>query len=152
MVWVCENNGYMGNVPATRYTAVTDIADMAASYGMPGEVVDGNDVIAVHEAAHRALARAREGQGPSLLELKTYRLRPFGEGGTDLRNPEEIAAWQKRDPVERFRRHLLEAGGLSEREMRSIAEAADREMQVARMFAETSRVPDAAEAFVDFYA
>jgi pyruvate dehydrogenase E1 component alpha subunit len=152
VVWVCENNGYMGNVPASVYTAVTDIADMAASYGMPGEVIDGNDVLAVHEAAHHAIARARAGQGPSLLELKTYRLRPFGEGAADLRDPQEIAAWRARDPIDRFRSHLLDAGVLSETEARSIGEAADREMQAARAFTEESPFPDPAEAFVDLYA
>jgi pyruvate dehydrogenase E1 component alpha subunit len=152
VVWVCENNGYVGNVPASVYAAVPDIADMAAGYGMPGEVVDGNDVLVVHEAAHRAIARARAGQGPSLLELKTYRLRPFGEGAADLRDPEEIAAWRARDPIDRFRRHLLDAGVLSEAEARSIGEAADREMQAAWAFAEESPFPDPAEAFVDLYA
>jgi pyruvate dehydrogenase E1 component alpha subunit len=152
VVWACENNGYMGNVPASDYTAAHDIADMASGYGMPGEVVDGNDVLEVHEAAHRAIARARAGQGPSLLELKTYRLRAFGEGAADLRDPQEIAAWRARDPIDRFGRHLLDAGVLSEAEARAIGEAADREMQEARAFAETSPFPDPAEAFADLYA
>ncbi len=152
VVWVCENNGYMGNVPASIYAAVPDIADMAVGYGMSGEVVDGNDVLAVHEAAHRAIARARAGRGPSLLELKTYRLRPFGEGGTELRDPQEIEAWKARDPIDRFRRHLVDAGVLAEAEVRSIGDAADREMQEARSFAEASPFPDPAEAFVDLYA
>lgn len=152
VVWVCENNGYVGNVPASVYTAVPDIADMAANYGIPGEVVDGNDVLAVHETAHEAIARARAGQGPSLLELKTYRLRPFSEGGVDLRDPQEIVAWQARDPIDRFRKHLLDDGVLSEAEARSIADAASREMQAARTFAEESPFPDPAEAFADLYA
>jgi pyruvate dehydrogenase E1 component alpha subunit len=152
VVWVCENNGYVGNVPAPVYTAVPDIADMAASYGMPGDVVDGNDAIAVHEAARRAIARARAGKGPSLLELKTYRIRPFGEGGTDLRNPEEIEAWRARDPIERFLSELLEIGEMSDAEAQSIGKAADREMQEARSFAEASPFPDPAEAFMDLYA
>ena len=152
VVWVCENNGYMGNVPSSTYAAVPDIADMAAGYGMPSEVVDGNDVLAVYEAAHRAIAQARAGQGPSLLELKTYRLRPFGEGGTDLRDPQEIAAWRRRDPIDRFRKLLLDAGELSEADVQSIGDAADEEMQEARSFAKASPFPDPAEAFVDLYA
>jgi acetoin:2,6-dichlorophenolindophenol oxidoreductase subunit alpha len=152
VVWVCENNGYMGNVPASVYTAVPDIADMAASYGIPGEVVDGNDVLVVHEAAHRAITRARAGKGPSLLELKTYRIRPFGEASADLRDPQEIEAWRARDPIERFLRRLLDAGVLSEAEARSIREAADMEMEAAMAFAEESPFPDAAEAFADLYA
>ncbi len=152
IVWVCENNGYVGNVPAAVYTAVADIADMAASYGMPGEVTDGNDAVAVHEAASRAVERARTGQGPSLLELKTYRLRSFGEGGTDLRDPQEIEAWTVRDPIERLLSELLETGELSDAEAQSVREAADREMQEARSFAEASPLPDPVEAFVDLYA
>lgn len=152
VVWVCENNSYMGNVPASTYTAVPDIAAMAAGYGMPGEVVDGNDVLAVFEAADRAIDRARTGQGPSLLELKTFRLRAFGEGGTDLRDPQEIAAWHDRDPIDRLRGHLLDTGVLSEKEVRSIHESAEREMQAARSFAEESPFPDAAAAFEDLYA
>jgi pyruvate dehydrogenase E1 component alpha subunit len=152
VVWVCENNGYMGNVPASVYTATPDVADMAAGYGMPGEVVDGNDVLEVHEAADRALARARAGQGPSLLELKTYRHRPFSESATDLRNPEEIAGWRARDPIDQFRERLLDAGVLSEVEVQAIGEEADREMRAARAFAEESPFPDPAEAFVDLYA
>jgi len=152
VVWVCENNGYMGNVPAAVYTAVPDVADLAAGYGMPGEVVDGNDVLEVHEAAHRAITRARDGQGPSLLELKTYRLRPFGEGGADLRDSQEIAAWREQDPIERFRRRLVDTSVLSDAEARSIGEAADREMKAARAFAEESPFPDPEEAFVDLFA
>jgi len=152
VVWVCENNGYMGNVPASVYTAAPDIADMAASYGIPGEVVDGNDVLEVHEVAHRAITRARARRGPSLLELKTYRIRPFGEGSADLRDPQEIEAWRARDPIERFRRRLLDAGVLSEAEARSIREAADLEMEAAMAFAEESPFPDPAEAFADLFA
>ncbi len=152
IVWVCENNGYMGNVPASDYTATRDIADLASGYGMPGAVVDGNDVLAVYTAAHRAIERARAGDGPWLLELKTYRIRPFGENATDLRDPQEIAAWRSRDPIERLRKSLLDTGVLSEADVRHIGESADREMQEARAFAAESPYPDPAEAFADLYA
>ncbi|MCP4228023.1 MAG: thiamine pyrophosphate-dependent dehydrogenase E1 component subunit alpha [Actinomycetia bacterium] len=152
VVWVCENNAYAGNVPASAYNATHDIADMAAGYAMPAEVVDGNDVLAVREAAHQAIARARAGDGPTLLELKTYRIRPFGESGTDLRDPQEIADWKERDPIDRLRRTLVDTGVLSEEAATSIAEAADGEMEEARAFAESSPFPDAAEAFEDLYA
>ncbi|MCP5034872.1 MAG: thiamine pyrophosphate-dependent dehydrogenase E1 component subunit alpha [Actinomycetia bacterium] len=152
VVWVCENNAYAGNVPASAYNATHDIADMAAGYAMPAEVVDGNDVLAVREAAHQAIARARAGDGPTLLELKTYRIRPFGESGTDLRDPQEIADWKERDPIDRLRRTLVDTGVLSEEAATSIAEAADGEMEEARAFAESSPFPDPAEAFEDLYA
>lgn len=152
VVWVCENNGYMGNVPASRYTAVADIAAMAAGYGMPGEVIDGNDVMAVHEATRSAIARARGGEGPSLLELKTYRMRPFGETGTDLRDPAEVATWQEKDPITRFRRALVEKGVLTDAAVEDIGRAAASEMQAARAFARSSPFPTPAEAFEDLYA
>lgn len=152
VVWVCENNGYVGNVPAPVYTAITDIADMAASYGMPGEIVDGNDVLAVHEAAERAIARARAGRGPSLLELKTYRMRPFGESSTDVRDPAEAAAWQDRDPIEGFGNALIDSGVLTAAAAEAIGEAALDEMKAARTFAEESPFPEPAEAFEDLYS
>jgi pyruvate dehydrogenase E1 component alpha subunit len=152
VVWVCENNGYCGAVPAPRYTAVTDIADMAAAYGMPGITVDGNDVLAVHEAAHEAIDRARAGAGPSLLELKTYRIRPFSETGTELRDPEEIEAWKRKDPIAAYRRRLEEQGVLTEKLAASIAADARTEMQAALTFAEESPFPEPEEAFEDLYA
>jgi pyruvate dehydrogenase E1 component alpha subunit len=152
IVWVCENNGYCGSAPASTYTAVTDIADMAASYGMPGEGVDGNDVLAVFDAAHGAIRRARSGEGPSLIELKTYRVRPFVEGGTDLRNPQEIETWKRRDPLKAFRRGLVERQVLTERLAISIEAEARKEMEAARVFAEESPFPEAGEAFEDLYA
>ena len=152
VVWVCENNGFMGNVPAHAYTAITDIADMAAGYDMPGEVVDGNDVLAVHEAARSAIARARTGQGPSLLELKTFRMRAFGESWPELRDPAEIAAWQERDPILRLRRELSASGVLTETDGRTIEVAAHEEMAAAAEFARESPFPDPAEAFEDLYA
>jgi len=151
VVWVCENNGYSGNVPARVYTAVADVADMAAGYGMPGEVVDGNDVLAVHEAARTAISRARAGQGPSLLELKTYRMRPFSESRGDLRDPDEIAQWRQRDPIARYRRRLLESGELTEAAADLIDEAAHDEMDTARVFAQESPFPEPADAFEDLY-
>lgn len=152
VVWVCENNGYMGNVPAPAYTAITDIADMAASYGMPGEVVDGNDALAVHEAAQAAIARVRGGHGPSLLELKTFRMRAFGESWPELRDPAEIAAWQERDPILRLQRRLSASGRLTEAGIQTVEVAAHEEMAAAVEFARDSPYPDPADAFEDLYA
>jgi pyruvate dehydrogenase E1 component alpha subunit len=152
LVWVCENNGYCGSVPASTYLAVTDIADMAASYGMPGVRVDGNDVLAVFDAAQKAIGRARAGKGPSLLELKTYRVRPFSETGTELRDPEEIETWRHRDPLEAYRRRLLEQGTLTDELVISLEVEARKEMQAALIFAEESPFPESEEAFEDLYA
>lgn len=152
IVWVCENNSYAGLSPTSMSTAVSDIADMAASYAMPGVSVDGNDVLAVFEATQHAVARARAGQGPSLVELKTYRVRPFAEGVVDSRDPQEVEAWKGRDPIEALRRRLLERGILIEQMIARIQEEAQREMQGAEAFAEESPLPEPEEAFEDLYA
>jgi TPP-dependent pyruvate/acetoin dehydrogenase alpha subunit len=152
IVWVCENNSYAGLSPASMSTAVSDIADMASSYGVPGASVDGNDVLAVFEAAHQAIVRARSSEGPSLVEVKTYRVRSFAEGVVDSRDPQEVEAWKQRDPIEAFRRRLLERGILSEETAARIQEEAQREMQAAQAFAEESPFPDPEEAFEDLYA
>jgi len=152
IVWVCENNSYAGLGPASMSTAVSDIADMAASYGMPGVSVDGNDVLAVFEVTQHAVDRVRAGEGPSLVELKTYRVRPFAEGVVDPRDPHEVEAWKRRDPIEAFRRRLLERGILSEELVARIQEEAELEMQAAQAFAEESPFPEPDEAFEDLYA
>ena len=152
IVWVCENNSYAGLSPTSMSTAVSDIADMAASYAMPGVSVDGNDVVAVFEATRHAVVRARAGQGPSLVELKTYRVRPFAEGVVDSRDPQEVEAWTGRDPIDALRRRLLERGILSEERATRIQEEAQREMQAAQAFAEESPFPEPEEAFEDLYA
>jgi pyruvate dehydrogenase E1 component alpha subunit len=152
VVWVCENNGYMGSVPAPAYVATTDIADMAAGYDMPGTVVDGNDVSAVHQAAEDAIGRARTGQGPSLLELKTFRMRAFGESWPELRDPAEIAGWKDKDPILRFRRQLTGSGRLTAAGAQAIEDAAHKEMAAAADFARESAFPDPVDAFEDLYS
>jgi TPP-dependent pyruvate/acetoin dehydrogenase alpha subunit len=155
VVWVCENNGWAGMTPASLTTAVTDIAKLAGSYAMPGRSVDGNDVLAVYEATCQAVARAREGNGPSLVELKTYRIREFAEAGpfpTGYRDPAEIEAWRRRDPIERFRGELLGRGVLTKGMVEEIAREAAAEMQSAREFAEESEFPAPEDAFTDLYA
>jgi TPP-dependent pyruvate/acetoin dehydrogenase alpha subunit len=152
IVWVCENNSYAGLSPASMSTAVSDIADIAASYGMPGVAADGNDVLAVFEATHQAIGRARAGQGPSLVELKTYHIRPFAEGVVDSRDPHEVEAWKRRDPIEAFCGRLLKQGVLTEETVAHIQDEAQREMQAAQAFAEESPFPEPEEALEDLYA
>ena len=155
VVWVCENNGWAGMTPVSLTTAVADIAKLAGSYAMPGRSVDGNDVLAVYQATCQAVARAREGNGPSLVELKTYRIREFAEAGpfpTGYRDPQEIEAWRRRDPIERFRAELLGRGVLTEGMVEEVAREAAAEMQSAREFAEESEFPAPEDAFTDLYA
>lgn len=155
VVWVCENNAYAGLTPVSMGTAAADIVSMAGAYSMPGRVVDGNDVLAVYQAAEEAVARARAAKGPSLLELKTYRIREFAEGGwfpTGYQDPREIESWKERDPIDRFGAVLLGEGVLTDELAREIKQQAEAEMQTAQQFAETSEFPPEEEAFVDLYA
>jgi pyruvate dehydrogenase E1 component alpha subunit len=114
VVFVCENNLYGASTPFSKTTRIVDIASRASAYGMPGEVVDGQDVLAVNEAAARAFERARAGKGPTLLELKTYRIGGHSRNDSRAyRTREEEAAWAARDPIQQLRRRIVE-GKLSD--------------------------------------
>lgn len=108
IVFVCENNQYAISMHVGRSFAVKDIAERARGYGMPGSVVDGNDVFASYEEAYNAIERARSGGGPSFVEAKTYRLRGHWEGDKETyRSKEEVEEWRKKDPLPRYRDTLL---------------------------------------------
>jgi len=146
VVWVCENNLYAQFMPIKDAYPREDIADLAAGYNMPGVVVDGQDVIAVHEAVQAAVERARAGEGPSLLECKTYRYRSHSEGSrdiahADLRPEEEIEAWKKRDPIKLFREKLLEQGVVKESDIEQIEKEADGWAADVEKYATESPVP-----------
>lgn len=114
LILVCENNLYAEMTPYEATVGQPDVALRAAGYGMPGEVVDGNDVVAVRDAAGRAVARARAGEGPTLLELKTYRWGGHFEGDPrKYRTREEEAEWKARCPVAQFRKVLLDERGIA---------------------------------------
>lgn len=108
IIWVCENNLYSITTRVTNAIATENISDFAHSYDMPGVVVDGQDVIAVSTAVREAVKRARQDEGPSLIECKTYRFREHGEGDipTPYRTREEVKKWKQRDPIELFREEL----------------------------------------------
>ncbi len=116
IVFFCQNNGYATSVPLSLQMAIPNVADYASAYGIPGLVVDGNDVLAVYAATREAVHRARSGDGPTLLEAKTYRLLPHTSDDDDrrYRDPAEVATWEARDPLPRFRADLLAAGLLDE--------------------------------------
>jgi len=117
VLFVIENNQYGLSTPSHEQYACKELADRALGYGMPGMIVDGNDVLAVHRAVRRAADRARRGDGPTLLEFKTFRMRGHEEAsGTDYVPRELVDEWAQRDPLQRFERHLLAAGALTETE------------------------------------
>jgi 2-oxoisovalerate dehydrogenase E1 component len=149
VVFVCENNLYATATPIRMATRNTNIASKAAAYGFPGVQVDGNDVIAVWQAAQEAIARARSGGGPTLIETLTYRQVGHQEGDPVIgwcRTQEEWDAWVKRDPVVSFRRVLLETNQASETELKAIEDEVDGVIREAAEFALSSPQPDPATA------
>jgi pyruvate dehydrogenase E1 component alpha subunit len=154
IVFLCENNQYALSTPAHTVTAGV-IAERAAGFNMPGvRVEDGQDVLKVHEAVKTAVDRARAGNGPSLVEVITYRFNEHSEGlriATDYRNPAEKEAWLKRDPVRMFRAHL-EAEGIADAATLDQLEAeVMAEVDAAVQFAEESDYPEPSVAFKDLY-
>jgi TPP-dependent pyruvate/acetoin dehydrogenase alpha subunit len=142
VVFVCENNLYGFSTHYRRVTAVEDIAARAAGYAMPGQVADGMDPQAVYEAAGEAIARARRGDGPSLLECKTYRFRGhsrFEPAG--YRAKEELERWRERDPIPAWRARLASEWNVPEGELAALEAEADREIEAAVSFAESSPDP-----------
>ncbi len=143
VLFVCENNLYATEVPFSQATKNPDVASRAQAYGLPGVAVDGNDVLAVYQAAGEAIRRARAGEGPTLLECRTYRTRPHSEGmrDTGYRTAEEIAEWKARDPIARFKDTLL-AGLAAEEDVARIEEEIKAMVEDAVAFADSSPWPD----------
>ena len=152
VVFVCENNGYAQTTPARYHCAAKDIADRATAYNIPGFTVDGTDVFAVHEAAGEAIARARRGEGPSLLECKSFRFYGHFEGDNlSYRTEEEKANNQARDPINTFKKRVHDRGLLTEKEMADIDDQAQRSIEAAVKFAEESPYPALEECLTDVY-
>ncbi len=152
VVFVNENNMYGISSCTINSMCVPNIADRAAAYDMPGVVVDGNDVIAVYEAAAEAINRAREGRGPSLIECKTYRHRGHFEGDPcTYRNDEELQEWKEKDPIPRFEQKLIEMEILTDSKIQEIKSTLQKDVALAEQFAEESAFPDASELTEDVY-
>jgi acetoin:2,6-dichlorophenolindophenol oxidoreductase subunit alpha len=153
VVFVCENNQYAMSMDVARAMAVANVADRAASYAMPGVAVDGNDLPAVAAAARDAVMRARSGDGPSLVECKTYRLRGHSKSDRNLyRTRDEIDAWRRRDPIARLESELAAQGRFTTAALADIAKAAEATIERALAFAKASPDPDPAELTRDVYA
>ncbi len=153
VVYVCENNLYAESTPISYAANITNIADRAAAYGIPGEVVDGMDVVAVYEAVGETVARARKGEGPTLVECKTYRWYGHFEGDMQTyRTKDEVEEWMKKDPIPRFREKLIEMGVLTEKEADKIHQGMEEEIEKAVKFAKESPFPAPEETLEDVYA
>ena len=154
MVFVCENNGYGEWSSAASTTSVTDIVDRAASYGIAGAMVDGMDIAAVHEASIEAIARARSGAGPTLLECKTYRY--YDHVGRDFgmlqRDPDEIARWRARDPIKQWRKVLIAQGVFDANTADTITARIAADMDRAIATAEQAPDPHPDALYEDVYS
>ncbi|MDH7478228.1 MAG: thiamine pyrophosphate-dependent dehydrogenase E1 component subunit alpha, partial [Candidatus Bathyarchaeota archaeon] len=153
VIFVCENNLYAMGTRQSRVMNIENIADRAVAYGIPGVVVDGNDVLAVYDAAQKALERARNGEGPTLIECKTYRHK--GHSRVDparYRPKEEVEAWLAKDPIKRFKERLLQIKTLTEAEIQQIEKEVSTEIEETVKFAMESPYPGPEEALEDVYA
>ncbi len=146
VLFVCENNMYATEVPFAYATKNQDVAERARTYGMAAVGVDGNDVLAVYQAAEEAVTRARSGDGPTLIECKTYRTRAHAEGMRDAgyRTLEEIESWKQRDPIICFKDKLISAGIAAEEEVVPIDVEIKSIANDAIEFAKSSPYPDPA--------
>jgi pyruvate dehydrogenase E1 component alpha subunit len=153
VVFVCENNMYGISNYQKHHMNISDIADRAGAYGVPGVSVDGNDVIAVYEAASEAVARARRGDGPSIVECKTWRQRGHFEGDPGkYKDPEEQKAWLAKDPIPRIEAKLIELGMATRADLDAMRAKVDEEIEAAVKFAEDSPEPGDDELLTDVCA
>jgi pyruvate dehydrogenase E1 component alpha subunit len=153
IIFVVENNGYAQFTAQARHQTVKNIADRAPGYGMPGIVVDGNDVIAVYKAAESAVAQARKGKGPAMIECKTFRISGHFVGDPQgYRAEGEIEACKKKDPILRFEKELVKSKAATAKKIKEIREAVIDEFNEAMSFAEQSPDPELEELYTDVYA
>jgi pyruvate dehydrogenase E1 component alpha subunit len=153
VVFVCENNKYGMSVSTERSMAVANVADRAAAYAMPGIIVDGNSIADVEEAIAEAVARARRGEGPTLVECKTYRTRGHSRSDRNrYRSKEEIEEWKARDPIPHFEAELRAHGLATEAEVTAIRESAEAEIAAGIEFARLGTDPIPSEVTRDVYS
>jgi pyruvate dehydrogenase E1 component alpha subunit len=152
VVFIIENNNYAMGTSVTRTTNVTDLSKIGLSYEMPSKIVDGMRPEAVHEAIEEAAARGRRGEGPTLLDIRTYRYK--GHSMSDpqkYRTKEEVSEWMEQDPIEHCLRVIQENKWLSDKQIEEITEWVKKEVEESVEFAETSPYPEAHELYEDVY-
>jgi TPP-dependent pyruvate/acetoin dehydrogenase alpha subunit len=155
IVFVCENNQYAANNAIAVQHPVTDVAVRAGSYGMPGITIDGNDVLAVREAAGAAIDRARRAEGPTLVECKTYRWYFHAMRNSpppETRPAAEIEEWKQRDPIARLATDLIARRLLTESDLGGLQRQVHADLEAAVAFADNSPFPDPKDILVDMYA
>lgn len=155
VIYIIENNQYAISVPRKLSDRLEDLSVRAAAYGMPGETVDGNDVVAVYDAAKRAVERARAGGGPALIECKTYRWHGHHAGeprdGLVYRTQEEIDSWKEKCPIRRLKTQLLEEQVVNEADIDAMQRGFQQELEKAVAFANESPYPEESDLLRDVY-
>ncbi len=153
IIFLVENNHYAISMSVEKSMRIKDISIRASGYGMPGVTVDGNDFFAVYEATQEAVTRARRGDGPSLVECKTYRHKAHSERDPrDLRPPEEVRAWLKKDPIPRMRKFLLDNGCATKKQLDDIEKSVEAEVEDAVEYAKQCPYPPAEILTTNVYA
>jgi pyruvate dehydrogenase E1 component alpha subunit len=155
VVWICENNQYASETPPRKSLASGDVASFAPGYGMPGETVDGNDVLAVRDAAERFVRHARDGLGPALIECKTFRMGVHAQRGAPInekRAVTELDAWRMRDPIEHFVSFATARGLVDAQEIQDIRDSVEQTLAGAVEYANASPFPDPADALEGVFA
>jgi pyruvate dehydrogenase E1 component alpha subunit len=156
VIFVCQNNQWAISIPRARQTRSETLAQKAIAYGMPGIQVDGNDILAVYAAAGEAVARARAGEGPTLIECVTYRLsvHTTADDPKRYRSDDDVAVWKKRDPIARFQRYLTDKGVLTPEKIEALEAEIKAEIQAAveRAEGQMARMGDPLEMFDHVYA
>jgi TPP-dependent pyruvate/acetoin dehydrogenase alpha subunit len=153
IVFVVQDNLWAESVPKRLGVPVDNLAERAKAYGFPGVTIDGNDLIQTYETSQEAIRRARRGDGPTLIEMKTYRW--YGHSEIDpanYRTQEELESWKKRDPVPRFERVLMERGIIDDGYKQQTLQKIEREIEEAIDFAEKSPHPELSSLMEDVYA
>jgi pyruvate dehydrogenase E1 component alpha subunit len=153
VIYFCENNQYAMSMDIRRSSRVENLSERAAGYGVPGVTVDGNDIEAVYGATVAAVERARRGEGPTLIEAKTYRWKGHSKSDKQrYRTRDEVQAWQARDPIARLAARMMDAGFLTEEEFAQMEQDAQAEIDAAVDFAKGCAEPDPATILEGIYA
>jgi len=153
IVFVVQDNLWAESVPKSLGVPLENVSERAKAYGFPGITIDGNDLIATYETSQEAIKKARRGEGPTLIEMKTYRW--YGHSEIDpanYRTQEELESWKRRDPVPRYERLLMERGVIDEAYQQQTLQRIEREIEEAIEFADKSPHPDPSEILEDVYA
>lgn len=152
VIFVCENNQYAMTCPVQRGVSVPEISQRAQAFGFPGVTIDGNDVVTVYEETGKAIARARAGEGPTLIEGLTYRMGGHFVGDSEnYRTKAEVEEWRAKDPILRFKQRLLEAGLMTEAEYDAIDAACAEAIVRGEEFAKASPIPSPEQLYKDVY-